>query len=436
MSLLVAFCEEMNVIHLSLSHLFPAISLQEKAIVIFYAKWQPKALAKLINGLNQYPANNIEEIIAVQSVGGDDVESYVVDVLQVNVLPFIAIFNRKTLIGGGPSWIDVLQHLYLFRKPEIHWRKFQNEVDYISLLLGNFASNTLTLEDRSNDCLQLFISGDRSSVGKSTISLMILACLVSRGVPPENLAYIKPVTQCEAVQPVTKYCQSVGIETIEVSPIVFYQGFTRAYLAGETETAIEMLHRIRTVVSSISEGKRLVVIDGVGYPSVGSICSISNADVAQYLQAPVLLVGKSGVGDAVDSYNLLATFFEYHRVRVLGGIFNKIELEGFYSLENCKRSLSSYFLQRKPHQMPYGFMPKTTAFRGLEHLMIVDNGAESIDQLLLNGWLNVFLQHVDLQRIIFDTWMVKVSFCNKITKLLLKIVADVFFVKLGIYIGN
>lgn len=81
---------------------------------------------------------------------------------------------------------------------------------------------------------------------------------------------------------------------------------------------------------------QIVVVDGVGYPAVGSICGVSNGDVALALQAPVLLVGKSGVGDAVDSFNLNACFFESRGVRVLGGVFNRISTSGFYSLERCR----------------------------------------------------------------------------------------------------
>ena len=64
-----------------------------------------------------------------------------------------------------------------------------------------------------------------------------------------------------------------------------------------------------------SVGKRIVFVDGVGYPSVGSICNLSNADIAQALKDPILLVGKSGVGDAVDSFNLSAKFFESYGKR-------------------------------------------------------------------------------------------------------------------------
>ena len=58
-------------------------------------------------------------------------------------------------------------------------------------------------------------------------------------------------------------------------------------------------------------------------PAVGSICGTSNAAVARALGAPVLLVGRKGVGDAVDSYNLNSTFFRTNGCRVLGAVFNR-----------------------------------------------------------------------------------------------------------------
>jgi hypothetical protein len=78
-----------------------------------------------------------------------------------------------------------------------------------------------------------------------------------------------------------------------------------------------LVQRAVEAVRRVGVGKRLVLVDGVGYPAVGSVCGISNADVALALGAPVLLVGKSGVGDAIDSFNLNAAFFEARGVRVL-----------------------------------------------------------------------------------------------------------------------
>ena len=73
-------------------------------------------------------------------------------------------------------------------------------------------------------------------------------------------------------------------------------------------------------VDEIAKGKRFVVIDGVGYPAIGS-----------------------DVGDAVDSFNLNAAFFRLHQLPVVGVLYNRLESEGYYSLEKCKNAVSKYF---------------------------------------------------------------------------------------------
>eukprot|EP00953_Heterococcus_sp_UTEX-ZZ885_P022597 12494-Heterococcus_DN1.PRE.2 len=130
----------------------------------------------------------------------------------------------------------------------------------------------------------------------------------------------------------------------------------------------------------LSIGKRVVIVDGVGYPAVGSICGVSNAHIARALNIPVVLVGKSGVGDAVDSYNLNACFFEAHGVRVLGGIFNKLPLDGYYSLHNCKQAVEQYFTNLNKG-LPYGFIPTVTpaADEKLSAQMLIDACASNVD---------------------------------------------------------
>jgi AAA domain len=123
-----------------------------------------------------------------------------------------------------------------------------------------------------------------------------------------------------------------------------------------------------------------VIVDGVGYPAVGSICGVSNAHIARALNIPVVLVGKSGVGDAVDSYNLNACFFEAHGVRVLGGIFNKLPLDGYYSLHNCKQAVEQYFSNMNKG-LPYGFIATVTpaADEKLSAQMLIDACASNVD---------------------------------------------------------
>lgn len=67
----------------------------------------------------------------------------------------------------------------------------------------------------------LFICGDASGVGKSSISMGLLHGLLSHGYKAEELAYIKPCTQCEDIQLVTKFCEQHGIAHEGVGPVIF-----------------------------------------------------------------------------------------------------------------------------------------------------------------------------------------------------------------------
>ena len=52
------------------------------------------------------------------------------------------------------------------------------------------------------------------------------------------------------------------------------------------------------------------------------------------------------MGDAIDSFNMNATFFEAHGVKVLGAVFNNLPDDtSYYSLENCKEAVLAYFKQ-------------------------------------------------------------------------------------------
>ena len=219
----------------------------------------------------------------------------------------------------------------------------------------------------SNQGLRILVAGDKSSAGKSTVSLGILAALLDLGIPAAELAYIKPATQCVSSTLTARFCQSTGIAYEHIGPVVFYRGFTRDRLdvdlaaleAEETAAPDEPLAtRCAAAVDRISRGKRLTLIDGVGYPAVGSIVACSSADVAIACRAPVVIVGRPGVGDAVDSFNLCASYFEAQKVPVIGGIWNKMSPTGFYSLQRCDEYIRKYMKARRPRQRVYGTLPK------------------------------------------------------------------------------
>lgn len=258
--------------------------------------------------------------------------------------------------------------------------------------------------DASSSALRIFIAGDRSSVGKSSVCLGLLGNLLAAGYAPERLAYIKPATQSESTQLIQLFCEQQGIHCRPVGPLVYYRGFTRAYLAGETESTATLLADCGRAVDRIARGKQVVLIDGVGFPAVGSICGTSNAAVAGACGYPVVqeekrrrpvgvcLVGGSGVGAAVDAFNLNATYFEQAGIPVLGAIFNKLSETGFYSLENCRTQVTSYFDQNeeqieKGHR-PFGFLPLFPKIAGKNALQYVDE------------YFRIFGQNVDVKAIL------------------------------------
>ena len=266
-------------------------------------------------------------------------------------------------------------------------------------------NSPISASSSSSTALRIFISGDRMSVGKTSVCLGIIGSLVRMGYPTESLAYIKPATQNEKPQLMQHYCDRLGIECVSVGPIVYYHGFTRAFLEGETETTAEMLKNVEEAVDKLAEGKRVVIVDGVGFPAVGSICGTDNASVARASGYPstngnmkrrqppgVVLVGGPGVGGAVDAFNLNATYFERAKVPVLGAIFNKLSLEGFYSLENCKSAITSYFEQNEHQQSldrkAFGFVP---LFPGISDEILTDKVFE---------YIKTFQDHVDIQGIL------------------------------------
>ncbi|ETV75964.1 hypothetical protein H257_09922 [Aphanomyces astaci] len=247
-----------------------------------------------------------------------------------------------------------------------------------------------------NGALRLFIGGDRSQVGKSTVCLGILGALLQLGYHPSELAYIKPATQCEEPQLVARFCEHYGIAAQPIGPVVFYAGFTRAFLdqPDPARASLDLLRQVVHAVDAISVGKRIVIIDGVGYPAVGSICGVSNADIAAALQPiSVLLVGKKGVGDAVDSFNLNATYFSSRHVRVLGGIFNRLPAHGYYSLDQCKAAVTTYFakMSNLDGYKAYGFVPE------------LDPTTSAISPP--DEWhaiVHAMMQHVDVRGIVAD----------------------------------
>src|SRR5674476_1668061 len=87
----------------------------------------------------------------------------------------------------------------------------------------------------------IYVMGSESGAGKSTICLGILAQLLESGLAPNQLAYIKPVTQCIAKQTVALFCEQTKIPYKDIGDLIFKKGCSRDFIDGLTKHSDELM---------------------------------------------------------------------------------------------------------------------------------------------------------------------------------------------------
>ncbi|NOQ16243.1 MAG: AAA family ATPase [Methyloprofundus sp.] len=171
----------------------------------------------------------------------------------------------------------------------------------------------------------LYIMGSASGVGKTMICEGLLSQLLVNGYQPEQLAYIKPMTQCIDKQAVTIFCENEHIAHCSIGSLVFKKGFTKEFIEGRGKNSVLLLQDILAKIAMISEHKAIVIVDGIGGVSTGSVVGVSNADIARSLAAPVLLIGQPGIGSAIDDTLLAMNFLQQQGIQNIALVYNKIK---------------------------------------------------------------------------------------------------------------
>jgi dethiobiotin synthetase len=235
----------------------------------------------------------------------------------------------------------------------------------------------------------IYVMGSGSGAGKSTVCLGLLAQLLTSGFTPSQLAYIKPVTQCIAKQTVALFCEYTKIPCIDIGNLVFRQGFSRDFIDGLTRHSDELLADVVASILAIGKDKKVVIIDGVGDPSVGSVVGVSNVDVALSLPCHVLFVGKPGIGAALDDTVLCVSFMQHKGLTHIGIIYNKIPLSAFAEIKK-------YVTKRLPELLPGVTLLGFLAEDPFVETRLKDHSSEAIAQ-----W---FSSYIDRKTLLFD-WL-------------------------------
>jgi hypothetical protein len=208
----------------------------------------------------------------------------------------------------------------------------------------------------------LYIMGSASGAGKSTVCLGILAQLLAYGYLPEQLAYIKPATQCIKKQAVAEFCAHNHIPCIDMGGLLFRPGFTRDFIDGLTPSSDELLASVLQTITTIGANKKIVLIDGIGSPAVGGVVGVSNIDIAALLPCRIIFVGKPGIGAAIDDTVLCVSFIQSKHKQNIGLIYNQIPAT---ELVNAKNYVSKRIVQLLPNVTPLGFIARHDDFKTL-----------------------------------------------------------------------
>jgi dethiobiotin synthetase len=181
----------------------------------------------------------------------------------------------------------------------------------------------------------IYITGFRQHAGKTVTSLGILSCL-RKIMDPSRIAYIKPVGHELITLPdgyqVDKDADILrmfsGIPDIDlhgVSPVKLGSGFTQEFLAADDQ--LRETRRLQDAILSCLDSlsnKDVIIAEGTGHPGVGGIVGLSNADVANLMNANMIFLSGGGLGKALDMLEVDLSYFLYKKSRVRGIIFNKV----------------------------------------------------------------------------------------------------------------
>ena len=178
---------------------------------------------------------------------------------------------------------------------------------------------------------RIFLAATGQNRGKTTVSLGLAALIAADG---HRLGFLKPVGQRYMVIDGTRADEdAVLMKEVfdlpdalnDMSPVTLPRHFTTDYVMGRVTD--DLAAAVTRAAAKVSHDKDVVLIEGTGHAGVGAVIGLSNARVAEMLDAPVVIVSEGGVGRPIDEIVLNHALFERHRVRVLGAVVNKVNVE-------------------------------------------------------------------------------------------------------------
>lgn len=175
---------------------------------------------------------------------------------------------------------------------------------------------------------RVYIAATSQHVGKTTCTLGIVSALKRRGV---NVGYCKPVGQefvdlgdLKVDKDALLFSKMMNFPLLAElhSPVIVGAGVTQAYLDNPSQFTFR--DKILYAATELHKQHEVVVYEGTGHPGVGSVIDLSNADVANLLNSPVVMVVEGGIGNTIDRLNANLALFREQKADLMGVILNKV----------------------------------------------------------------------------------------------------------------
>lgn len=232
----------------------------------------------------------------------------------------------------------------------------------------------------------LSITATEEGTGKTAIALALGQLAAERGTA---VGYIKPkgtrlqsqVGKVLDRDPVlAKELLDLDFDLEDLEPIVYSPTFVENAVRGH-ENLKELRDRVRTVFDDVSTGRELMLLEGAGKLSTGGIVELTDPEIAELLEARVLLI--SGFQKLNDLDDLLAAAQSFDD-RLAGIVFNGVR-DG--AIDRLERDAIPY-LENRGYPV-FGVIPHERTLAGVT---VEELAAELGGDRLTNGATDAFIE--------------------------------------------
>jgi len=176
---------------------------------------------------------------------------------------------------------------------------------------------------------KIFVAATGQNSGKTTTSLSLLHLARKKYA---RIGFIKPIgpkpISVEGLvvdKDAALIAQVYGLERYleYMSPVMVLPGTTKKVLDGEIDREV-LQRKILEAMAVLEQECDFMIVEGAGHSGVGTVLGMSNARIAQMVNAPVLMVAGGGIGNVVDSVGMNAALFQQVGADIRALVANKI----------------------------------------------------------------------------------------------------------------